>query len=49
MDAARLQGVTPPEWCFRSARKKIQSGHYDFTVDEGDFGYKTSKAGKPML
>ena len=46
MDAARLQGVTPPEWCFRSARKKIQSGHYDFTVDEGVFGYEAPQAGK---
>jgi hypothetical protein len=24
---------TAPEWCFRSAQKKIRKGDYDFDVD----------------
>lgn len=34
MDAARASSLTPPERFFRSAQKKIASGHYDFTVDK---------------
>lgn len=29
LDDARLPSLTPPEWCFRCARRKIRSGHYD--------------------
>lgn len=35
MDAARVKSITPPEWAFKAARKKIEAGHYSFTVDEG--------------
>lgn len=34
LDAARSSSITPPERYFKSARKKIGSGHYDFSVDE---------------
>ncbi|WP_273500716.1 hypothetical protein [Paracoccus sphaerophysae] len=33
MDVARSVSITPPEWAFEEAQKKIQSGDYDFTVD----------------
>lgn len=33
VDAARKEGVTPPEPCFWIARWKIQSGHYSFDID----------------
>ena len=29
LDKARERSLTPPEWCFRSAQKKVQSGDYD--------------------
>jgi hypothetical protein len=29
LEAARKEGVTPPEWSFTAAQKKIQGGHYD--------------------
>lgn len=29
LDEARLQSLTPPEWCFKKAQKKIQTGDYD--------------------
>jgi hypothetical protein len=33
MDAARASSLTAPERFFRKAQKKIDAGHYDFTVD----------------
>lgn len=33
MDEARASSVTPPERCFRAARKKIAAGDYDFDAD----------------
>lgn len=33
LDAARSSSLTAPERFFRKAQAKIQSGHYDFTVD----------------
>ena len=30
LEAANSEAYTPPEWCFRRARKKISAGHYDF-------------------
>lgn len=35
MERARVAGATPPELCFRLARRKIKAGHYDFDVDDG--------------
>lgn len=35
MDVARSNSITPPESYFTAAQKKIKSGDYDFTVDEG--------------
>lgn len=29
LDSARKSSLTPPEWCFKSAQKKVQSGDYD--------------------
>jgi len=29
LDSARDSSLTPPEWCFRRAQKKVQSGDYD--------------------
>lgn len=29
LDAARSGSLTPPEWCFKRAHKKIKAGHYD--------------------
>ncbi len=29
MNEARKPSLTPPEWCFRLAQKKVQSGDYD--------------------
>ena len=33
IEAARSASVTPPEWCFKAARKKIKAGHYEFDCD----------------
>ncbi|HKS63111.1 MAG TPA: hypothetical protein VJT13_15520 [Xanthobacteraceae bacterium] len=33
MDVARSSSITPPEWAFEEARRKIDSGHYSFAVD----------------
>jgi len=35
LDKARSAVLTPPEWCFRKARKKIKVGHYRHDYDEG--------------
>lgn len=29
LDKARENSLTPPEWCFRVAQKKVKSGDYD--------------------
>lgn len=29
LDEARMPSLTPPEWCFQKAQKKVQSGDYD--------------------
>lgn len=29
LDRSRLVSLTPPEWCFKRAQKKIQTGDYD--------------------
>ena len=29
LDNARASSMTPPEWCFRAAQKKVKSGDYD--------------------
>jgi len=33
LEDARKSSITPPEWCFKLAQKKITAGHYDFVVD----------------
>jgi hypothetical protein len=33
MDVARSSSITPPEWAFEEARRKIDAGHYSFAVD----------------
>lgn len=33
MEAVRVESVTPPEWAFKQAQKKVQSGDYTFDVD----------------
>src|SRR4029079_5975992 len=32
MDVARSSSITPPEWAFEEARRKIDAGHYSFAV-----------------
>jgi hypothetical protein len=34
MNDARKPSLTPPEWCFRLARRKIKAGHYTHDADE---------------
>lgn len=29
LDEARMGSLTPPEWCFKSAQRKVKSGDYD--------------------
>jgi len=33
MDEARATSITPPERCFEAARRKIDTGDYEFTAD----------------
>jgi hypothetical protein len=33
MNDARKPSLTPPEWCFYLARRKIKAGHYDHDAD----------------
>ena len=33
MDESRATSITPPERCFKAARKKIDAGHYEFDAD----------------
>jgi hypothetical protein len=34
MNDARKPSLTPPDWCFKLARRKIRDGHYSHAVDE---------------
>lgn len=34
LEDARKWSITPPEWCFKLAQRKIKSGDYDFAVDQ---------------
>lgn len=34
MDIARSSSITPPEWAFETARRKIDAGHYSFAADQ---------------
>lgn len=34
MDIARSHSITPPEWAFTKAQKKIEAGHYSFETDK---------------
>jgi hypothetical protein len=34
MNEARRPSLTPPEWCFRLAQRKIKAGHYTHDADE---------------
>lgn len=34
LEIARLRALTPPEWCFKLARKKHKAGHYAHDYDE---------------
>ena len=36
MEEARATSITPPERCFKAARKKIAAGHYSFDIDHAD-------------
>lgn len=36
MEEARATSITPPECCFKAARKKIAAGHYSFDIDQAD-------------
>jgi hypothetical protein len=42
MNEARKPSLTPPEWCFRRAQKKIKRGDYD--SDEKPFAVSTAVA-----
>ncbi|MGO9120695.1 MAG: hypothetical protein ACLQPD_24165 [Desulfomonilaceae bacterium] len=33
LEKARSYSVTPPEWCFRRAKRKIKFGDYTFDID----------------
>ncbi len=34
LEKARSESFTAPEWCFKFAQRKINKGHYTYTVDE---------------
>ena len=34
LDAARSHSVTIPEWAFKEAQEKVDSGDYDFQIDK---------------
>ncbi len=36
LEKANLESYTAPEWCFRSAQKKIEKGHYSFETSTAD-------------
>lgn len=33
LEKARSYSITPPEWCFRAAKRKIKAGDYMFDID----------------
>lgn len=33
LERTRKESVTPPEWCFKFAQKKVKAGDYSFDVD----------------
>ena len=37
-EEARNASITPPEWCFKRAQKKVQSGDYTFDSDMSGVG-----------
>jgi hypothetical protein len=43
MDVARSSSITPPEWAFEEAQRKIDAGHYSFAVDTA--GKPTGRSG----
>lgn len=34
LEKARSHALTPPEWCFKLARRKHKAGHYKYDYDE---------------
>ncbi len=38
LDEARAESTTPPERCFKTARRKIAAGHYCFDLDQSGTG-----------
>ena len=34
LEKVRCKSITPPEWCFWLAQRKVKSGDYTFDVDE---------------
>jgi hypothetical protein len=34
LEKARSHAITPPEWCFKLARRKHKAGHYKFDYDK---------------
>jgi hypothetical protein len=34
LEKVRAESFTAPEWCFKRAQKKINRGHYTYTVDD---------------
>ncbi|HEX7967509.1 MAG TPA: hypothetical protein VF502_04775, partial [Stellaceae bacterium] len=34
LETARSRALTPPEWCFKLARRKLKAGHYRHDHDE---------------
>ena len=36
LEQARSMSLTPPEWCFKLAQRKIKKGDYDFDIDLKD-------------
>jgi hypothetical protein len=34
LEKVRARSLTPPDWCFKSARKKHQQGHYTHDYDQ---------------
>jgi hypothetical protein len=43
LEKARRRMLTPPEWCFRLARRKHQAGHYqhDYDIDRQNDSHTT--------
>lgn len=47
MDTVRSSSITPPQRYFDDARKQIEGGHYDFTVDLPTGETPSGKSSKP--